>query len=302
MSLLGGDLTTPERVATWMASAPPLPSSVLAQLVTSQSRVVNSALNRGFLYSRQVVSKFDSLGMMQLLLPQYPVTSVISVQCGNTLIQPAPQAIIGETAGVNYGYRFIPWGGNLPGDPAMLEFAGGFFYGGPQNIKVTYVAGYLVQNEAQVVPSSAPYVITMNQFAGIWCRDNGVAYAESGAPLTPVTTLTGTAGQYLVGPDSTPGVYTFNAADAGSALLASYSFIPADLEEAVIQQVVERYNYRSRVGDISKSLGGQETVRWARGGMARGPWANSNTGLPPEIMQMIWPYVSVIPPEIGAPV
>jgi len=181
----------------------------------------------------------------------------------------------------------------------VLEFAGGYFPLGPQNTKVTYTAGYLVQSEPQTVPAApGPYTVTVLQQQGIWSRDNGVVYAATGVALTPVTTLTG-AGQYIVGPDSTPGLYTFDSADAGAALLISYSFIPASLEEACIQMVAERYSYRSRIGEISKSLGGQETVRFMRGG-GGGPYTIG--GLPPEVIDLISDYISVLPPLIGAPV
>jgi hypothetical protein len=83
-------------------------------------------------------------------------------------------------------------------------------------------------------------------------------------------------------------------------ILLSYSFVPADLEEATIQMVAERYAYRSRIGEIMKSLGGQETIRYQRGAMGP-PWSYENS-LPPEVNDLISPYVSVLPPVIGAPV
>ena len=287
-----------------MASAPVLPSPVLSQLVTSMTALVYSKLNRSRLYSQTFTRTADGVGTAQLVLPDYPVTSVVSLQQGAALIPPAglPSPTAGYELGVSpgYGYRLIPWAGNLPGEPSVIELLNGFFWVAPQNIKVTYVAGYLISKEAQTVPASpGPYTITVTQPQGIWCRDNGVVYAATGVALTPVLTLTG-AGQYIVGPDSTPGLYTFDAADAGAALLVSYSFVPADLEEAVIQMVAERYAYRTRVGDISKSLGGQETMRFFRGNSGK-PWSGM-ASLPPEVMDLIWPYVAVTPPLIGAPV
>jgi hypothetical protein len=137
-----------------------------------------------------------------------------------------------------------------------------------------------------VVPAT-PFQVTVAQEQGIWCKDNGVMYAD-GTALMPVASITA-AGQYIPPVDSAPGVYTFGVADADASVLISYSFIPADLEEACNQMVAERFSYRSRVGDISKSLGGQETVRFMRG------------GLPPEVHAMIAPYVNVVYPAIGAP-
>jgi hypothetical protein len=285
-----------------MANAPNLPSSVLSQLITSMTSMIYSKLNRSRLYSQTFTRTFDGVGNMQLVLPDWPVTSITALQQGQQLIQPSvivpqgtPQP---QGTSVGYGYRYVPWAGNLPGDPAVIEFVGGFFYTRAQNVKVTYQAGYLVANEPWTVPTT-PFQVTTLQQSGIWCRDNGVTYASSGLALTPVTTITA-AGQYIPPSDAEPGVYTFGTADVGQNILISYSFIPADLEEACIQMVVERYNYRTRVGDVAKTLGGQETVRFMRGNSGR-PWGGISS-LPPEVMDLIWPYVAVTPPAIGAPV
>lgn len=298
MTLAAGDLTTPQRVVTWLGANISLPSPILTQLVSSMSAMIRSQLNRGQLYSRTFTQVFDGLGTMQIVLPSYPVTAILSLQMGATVVPPAPlptpagNYTEGYTGG-GWGYRFPPWSGNPPGDNAVLDLIGGYFCLGAQNIKITYQAGYLVPLEAGTVPASSPYTITVVQPYGIWCRDNGVAYASTGVALTPVA-ANPTVGQYIPPVDSSPGIYTFSAADEGAALLLSYSFIPADLEEATIQMVAERYSYRSRVGEISKSLGGQETMRFLRGG--------SKSGLPPEVMGLIMPYVNVVPPPIGSPV
>lgn len=294
MSLLAGDLTTPWRAAVWLANAPALPSPIISQLIGSMTGLIYGKLNRARTFSQTFTRTFDGVGNMQLVLPDYPVTSVVSVQNGNAIVPPSvlptppgsPQPI-GTNSG--YGYRLIPWDGNLPGTNATLEFAGGYFYTGAQSVRVVYRAGYLVSGEASVVPSSSPWQITALQQEGIWCRDNGVSYAATGISLIPVSTIT-SAGQYIPPPDSSPGVYTFGTADQNAAILISYSFIPAPLEEACIQMVAERMAYRGRIGEISKSLGGQESVRFSR------------DKLPPEVMALIHDYVSVVYPLVGAPV
>lgn len=303
MTLLGGDLTTPARVATWLPNPPTLPSAILSQLIGSMTALIYAKLNRSRTYSQPFTRVFDGVGNMQLVLPDYPVTSVSLVQARSYVIPPAVIPLNGAAQPVNtnpnYGYKFIPWLGNLPGENAVLEFACGYFPLGAQNIIVQYTAGYLTQNEPWVVPATGPFTITTLQQQGIWCRDNGVVYASTGVALTPVASAPA-IGQYVAPPDVTPGLYTFSAADASASLLVSYSFIPAALEEATIQMVAERYAYRTRVGEISKSLGGQETVRFMRGS-AGAPYARMND-LPPEVMDLIYDYISVLPPLIGAPV
>lgn len=264
--------------------------------------LIYGKLNRARTFSQTFTRVFDGLGTMQIVLPDYPVTGVTSVQVGNAAVPPSalptpPGTLQPAGTSLGYGYRIIPWDGNLPGANATLEFNGGFFWQGAQNVKVVYQAGYLVQAEPAIVPAT-PFEVTVLQQEGIWCRDNGVTYASTGVALVPVAAITA-AGQYIPPSDTSPGLYTFGTADASAAILISYSFIPAPLEEACIQMVAERYSYRSRVGDISKSLGGQETVRFARGAMGP-PWSRQSS-LPPEVMDLISDYISVVYPTVGAP-
>jgi hypothetical protein len=303
MTLLAGDLTTQARVATWMSAGPTPPSSILQQLIGSMTALIYGKLNRARLYSQIFTRIFDGVGNMQIVLPDWPVTKIVSVQQGAAVIPlsvlPMPNSPQPSGTNPGYGYRYVPWQGNLPGDPAVIEFVGGFFYTRPQNVKITYQAGYAVSDEPWTVPAISPWQVTVLQQQGIWSRDGGVVYADTGVALVPVATGP-TVGQYIPPTDANPGLYTFAAADAGAAVLISYSFIPADLEEACIQMVAERYTYRSRVGVLSQSLGGQETMRYLRGGAGR-PWSGTSS-LPPEVMDLIWPYCSVTPPAIGAPV
>jgi hypothetical protein len=299
VTLLAGDLTTVDRLRTWLANPPTLPSAILTQLIGSSTAMIYAKLNRARTYSRTFTRTFDGLGGMQILLPDYPVTNVISVQVGQAVV---PQRVIPANGqpqppntSVGYGYSFVPWSGNLPGEPAMLDFVNGVFWNGAQNITIQYVAGYLIANEAATVPTSAPYQVQVEMPLGIWCRDNGVTYAN-GAAMTPVL-VAPAQGQYIPPTDASYGVYTFSSADSGASVLISYSFVPADLEEACCQQVAERLSYRDRIGVISKALGGQETVRFMRGGGGSKP-----SVLSPEVEGLIQPYMSVIPPTLGSPV
>lgn len=308
MSLLSGDLTTLVRVQNWMPNLTSTSTPVINQLISPMTALIYNKLSRARLYSQSFTRYIDGVGNYQILLPDWPVTSITSVQMGAALLNPFPLPTPSPGPpnlpqnSFGYGYRYVPWLGNLPGDPAMLEMVNGYFFSGVQNIKVVYTAGYLIQNEVQTIPSGpGPYTVTVSQPQGIWCRDSGVKYQSSGDTLTPTTTIPPPTGSY--NPPADPpatlaavGEYTFAPGDAGVEVLISYSFIPSDLEEACNQMVAERFSYRDRIGQMDKSLGGQETVRYLRG-MLRGQTFN----LPPEVEALIWPYVSVIPPAIGAP-
>lgn len=298
MTLAAGDLTTFARAETWIEGTTANSQPILQQLISSMSTMIKSELNRAELYSHNFTRTFDGQGTNQIVLPDYPVTGVTTVQVGAAVIPAAPLPSLPGVSPVvtfgGYGYRIVTTNLALPGQPSVLEFVNGVWWPGVQNVQVTYTAGYLVSKEAWTVPGT-PYQVTVMQPSGIWCRDNGVVYAATGVALVPVLgPALPTVGQYIAPLDAAPGLYTFSAADANANLLISYSFVPADLEEACIQMVAERWSYRNRVGVISKSLGGQETMRYLRGG--RGSL------LPPEVEALIMPYVSVVPPAIGAPV
>ena len=209
MLLQNGDLTTLARAENWIAGTVGGSSTILQQLISAMSNQIYSKLNRGRVYSRQVISTFNGTGNYQLVLPAYPVTSILSVQMDAAVVpaSPLPDPTTGVAAGLNtgWGYRFVPWGGNLPGENTVLEFQNGGWWPGVQNVKVTYQAGYLIAAEAQNVPSGmGPYTITVDQPQGVWSRDNGVVYASSGVALIPVASSP-TAGEYIPPLDTNPG-------------------------------------------------------------------------------------------------
>lgn len=74
--------------------------------------------------------------------------------------------------------------------------------------------------EPATVPSS-PYTYTVTNSVQTPLEDFGVFYQSSGIQLTPVAS-TPSAGQYSF--NSTTGVYTFSAADSGSAVYVYYTY------------------------------------------------------------------------------
>lgn len=108
--------------------------------------------------------------------------------------------------------------GKASGKAKMAQVSGlafnNLFFGG------TLASGQLATSfgEAGTVPASSPYTVTVANAAN-WQDDYGVVYAATGLPLTKVASAPA-AGQYSVA----AGVYTLNAADAGKALLISYTY------------------------------------------------------------------------------
>ncbi|ACK51960.1 conserved hypothetical protein [Methylocella silvestris BL2] len=94
-----------------------------------------------------------------------------------------------------------------------LAFAS-LFYG------VTPTSGQIATSfaEAAAVPATSPYTVTVANAATI-ADDEGVLYAATGLPFTKVAS-TPAVGQYSI----SSGVLTFNAGDAGKAVLMSYTY------------------------------------------------------------------------------
>lgn len=78
----------------------------------------------------------------------------------------------------------------------------------------------IAQSEAAMVPATSPFAATAANAAS-YNDDLGVIYAATGGRFNRVPTPS-VAGQYSV--NFTTGVYTFSAADAGAALLISYTY------------------------------------------------------------------------------
>ncbi|HEY6619965.1 MAG TPA: hypothetical protein VIY68_10495, partial [Steroidobacteraceae bacterium] len=151
-----------------------------------------------------------------------------------------------------------PWDGLPPGRPQALDLFALLFRRGRQNVVATYSAGYAVEAEAATVPTApGPYNVSAAAPFGPWASDLGVTYAD-GTALTAVIGSPG-AGQYNV----SSGVYGFAAADAGAALLISYGFIPAAIDNACIEWVAERYRYRTRIGQSAQTVAGQQTASYS---------------------------------------
>lgn len=135
-----------------------------------------------------------------------------------------------------------------------LSLRNGRFIRGIQNVAISYTAGYQVAGENVTGPKSAPFSIAAAAPFGDWRSDGGVSYID-GTQLACVTSSP-LGRQYSV----VNGIYTVSSADAGVEMRISYGYMPAELAACCVDWAAERYAYRSRVGQQSKSPGGQETM------------------------------------------
>ena len=103
-------------------------------------------------------------------------------------------------------------------------------------------------------------------FGSTFYADAGVTLAD-GTPLVSVAGAPGAMQYQPPQPGVLPaGVYTFNAAQASTAVLISYSYgaPPFDLQEACGRLVAEMYRKRSWIGQQSQIQPGVGTTSYSR--------------------------------------
>ncbi len=251
-------LTTLNAVKAWLNVTSTDDDVLLTRLINQVSGATLNYLSRPSITRQTYTELRDGVGNERLVLRNWPVIQINNLAVG-------AQSIPAATTLSASGYTLATWDGTSAGLPQEITLRGYCFHRGRSNIQIGYEAGYCVQGQAATIPAS-PYQITITPAGGSWSQDDGVAYANgnefakvSGSPAV---------GQYSVIADGNGnGVYTFAAADTNQSILLSYSFIPADLEQAVIEWIGERYRYKDRIGQTTRGLGGQETAGYSLKGI-----------------------------------
>jgi hypothetical protein len=264
------DLCTLGDVKAWLGRSDTNSDAVLAALITRTSRQILSHLRRGTVLPHAATEIRDRTGGPALILREWPALSIVSLTIGDQTVPRAPSYCAA-------GFLLEPWDGVPPGRAQRLALNGFCFARGGQNLCIAYRAGYQVSAEAQTIADGAATVLAPY---GSWASDGGVAYAN-GPPLVQVSGAP-SVGQYQLAPDA-PGTYNFNPGDNGQAVLVTYGYVPADLADATIELVAERFKYAQRIGETSHSLGGNETV------------AFDNARFTPFVTQLLAPYRHVLP-------
>ena len=243
------DLTALADLKAWLGVASTGDDALLAGLVTETSMAILADLGRAAIQPTLFTETRDGAGERSILLRHWPVGQVLALT-----VNGLPVTIGPISSGTQPFVAVLdPADAAPPGWMQRLSLRDGVFPHGVQNIQVTYRAGYEIGGEAAIVPAVAPFAVTAAAPYGAWCADGAVAYAN-GAPLRAA--LVPAPGVYAV----LGGTYTFSPSDAGAAVVLRYGYTPADLARCCREWAAERYAYRARIGQSSKSLGGQETT------------------------------------------
>jgi hypothetical protein len=175
-----GDLTTLADVKAWLQTGqsayPPTDDALLTRLITAASQYIQTWLNRRIAQCDYIEVR-DGTGGQRLQFCSFPVSAMLSLTIDGVTIPPAPPP--SPSTGLTMGYVF---------SPTQLAIRGYYFTRRPQNIVITYTAGY--------------------------------------------TTT------------------------------------PPEIAQACIELVALRYRERTRIGEVSKSVGGGETVTYAQKDMS----------------------------------
>jgi hypothetical protein len=120
------DLTTIAAVKTYLGKTDAGDDAVLTALVSAYSQWVISWTNRDFTSNTYDVWR-SGRGQVTMLLPQWPIISVQTVNVDGMAILPSP------TFGA-YGFRFT--------DRMVTLDGGAIFNFGANNVQIVYTAGY----------------------------------------------------------------------------------------------------------------------------------------------------------------
>ena len=248
------DLVSLIDLKSWLDITGTNDDALLGRLITQISRAILNVIDRPAILPQAYTETYDGRDDVSIMLRQWPVTGIASCIVDGVLI-PASPPLIASTP-VQSGYVLDSATIAPPGVMQRLSLRGYLFTCGLQNVTVSYSAGYQITNESAVVPSTPPYMVLAMGPYGDWASDVSVTYLN-GVSLAAVTGIPN-AGQYAVA----NGVYNFAPADAGAPVFLIYGYVPTDLASCCMDWVAERYAYRSRIGQHSKSLGGQETMAY----------------------------------------
>lgn len=246
-------LTTLAAVKDWLDISSDAGDSTLIRLIDAASQFILDWTSRGSFRTQTYTQNFRGNGKQSQLLRYWPVLSITSVGLGGTNV-PAASAPVNGLRGSGY---FV----SDPRDaPQSVDLVGCSY---PYNCQcqIAYVAGFRT-SQSTIIPEvadGATYAVISPNTGGCWSYDLGVTIDGVDAPLSG--TGEPDPGQYAV---DEWGTYSFNVADVGKTAVMSYDYTPWVLSQAAVELIGEWYKRKERIGLLSKTLGGQETVTFSQ--------------------------------------
>lgn len=259
-------LTTLSQVKDYLEISTDESDSSLIRLIDAASQFVLTWIDRDSFGVRTYTQNFRGNGKSSALLRSWPALSVTSVGVGGSFV---PASTIGNAGlpGSGYALSDVRFG------PQSLDLYGYSFWGGAPS-QVVYTAGFRT-SQSSVIPAT-PFQVTPTE-DGQWIADFAVTIDSVSAVKVAATPA---VGEYSV---DEWGTYTFNTADSGKTAVITYDYVPYDVSFAVTELIGEWYKRKDRIGLLSKTLGGQETVTFSQKDMGE------------SIRNTLQPYANVVP-------
>jgi hypothetical protein len=260
-------LTTLAAVKDWLDITTDDSDKQLTRLIDAASQFVLNLLNRDSFQVRSYIQNFRGNGKTTMLLRNWPIVTIGSVGVGGSFVS---ASTIGNAGLPGSGYTIS----DIRSAPQSIDLYGSHFWLGAPS-QISYTAGFRT-TDTYVIPDENP-IEYAPQSGGQWSLDLGVtldgvaAMKVAGIPV---------AGQYAV---DEWGTYSFANADNGKTAVISYDYTPFDVSWAVTELIGEWYKRKDRIGLLSKTLGGQETVTF------------SQKDMNDSIRGSLQPYMNVVP-------
>lgn len=242
------NLTTVAAVKSYLTIATANQDAVIAALIPRESALVEQWTGRQFPFVSNVNKRLNGSGSTRLVLPDNPILSVSALSILGTTVDASPDA-------VQSGFIF---------DDTCLYLIGGSLWGdrfprGNQNVQCSWIAGYETTETAYVPTGNVP---TLTPTTGGTATSVARVYDNTSAVMLTQTGNSPTTGQFSFA----AGVFTFNAAQYNHSVTMDYYYVPAPVEQAVIEMVGLDLQQRSNIGINSKNLA-TETVTYEKKGM-----------------------------------
>lgn len=247
-------LTTLAAVKEWLgikADQDAVDRGLIRVIKAVSQFMLTTYLNRPGFSPVTYTENFRGNGKDTMLLRNWPVLSVASVGIGSSSIA---ASVPGTAGNPGAGWRL----GDERNAPQSLELFGhSFYYRMPS--QVVYRAGYEGSERVEVELNDEGGVVPVAPSEyGQWVSDLGVRAVD---------------GDVFVKVDADPelneysvdewGVYTFSTLNASEDVIIEYGYAPWDVAFAVTEVIGEWYKRKERIGILSKTLGGQETITFS---------------------------------------
>jgi len=253
------DLTTLANVKEYLAITTSGQDALIPKLIARESRHIERWTSRTFPYVQNTGKRLNGTGTSVLMLPDQPIIAIQALTICGVDVPAAPDD---QSA----GYLFD--------DVAIYLGAGQIFPMGRQNVLCSWTSGYKANVPATIPDANVPTITVLDpgiavQVAAVTGADGTVFTLAANAPAP---------GEYAFEAPT----FTFNAANANTAVYLDCYYVPGPVEQGCIEMVGLDLKGRDNLGIASKTLAG-ETISYQGGAMTS------------SVKEMLQPFKKMVP-------